>query len=60
MALHGPGGGVAGCRGLLIFLVSATLRLEPGKTAFLFDLDGTLLDSFYRHVLARGGDRGRH
>jgi HAD superfamily hydrolase (TIGR01549 family) len=27
-------------------------RLEPGKTAFLFDLDGTLVDSVYQHVLA--------
>ncbi len=26
--------------------------LEPGKTAFLFDLDGTLIDSVYQHVLA--------
>jgi HAD superfamily hydrolase (TIGR01509 family) len=27
-------------------------RLEPGRTAFLFDLDGTLVDSVYQHVLA--------
>lgn len=26
--------------------------LEPGRTAFLFDLDGTLVDSVYQHVLA--------
>jgi HAD superfamily hydrolase (TIGR01509 family) len=25
---------------------------SPGQTAFLFDLDGTLLDSVYQHVLA--------
>jgi hypothetical protein len=25
--------------------------LEPGRTAFLFDLDGTLVDSVYQHVL---------
>jgi HAD superfamily hydrolase (TIGR01549 family) len=27
-------------------------ELEPGRTAFLFDLDGTLMDSVYQHVLA--------
>ncbi|BBO76189.1 haloacid dehalogenase [Desulfosarcina widdelii] len=27
-------------------------KLEPGRTAFLFDLDGTLMDSVYQHVLA--------
>src|ERR1700732_3905484 len=27
-------------------------RLAPGRTAFLFDLDGTLVDSVYQHVLA--------
>src|SRR5436305_14815648 len=26
--------------------------LTPGRTAFLFDLDGTLVDSVYPHVLA--------
>ena len=31
---------------------TAAPRLEPGKTAFLFDLDGTLVDSVYQHVLA--------
>src|SRR3954453_21466696 len=31
---------------------ATTARLEPGKTAFLFDLDGTLVDSVYQHVLA--------
>src|SRR6187399_3387697 len=30
---------------------SAT-RMEPSETAFLFDLDGTLVDSVYQHVLA--------
>ena len=25
---------------------------EPGPEAFLFDLDGTLIDSVYQHVLA--------
>src|ERR1700753_2252388 len=25
---------------------------SPGHTAFLFDLDGTLIDSVYQHVLA--------
>ena len=32
--------------------VSMSPRLEPGRTAFLFDLDGTLVDSVYQHVLA--------
>src|SRR5688572_12770976 len=27
-------------------------RLAPGRTAFLFDLDGTLVDSVYQHLLA--------
>src|SRR5690348_6495972 len=27
-------------------------NLAPGRTAFLFDLDGTLVDSVYQHVLA--------
>jgi HAD superfamily hydrolase (TIGR01549 family) len=27
-------------------------KLAPGRTAFLFDLDGTLVDSVYQHVLA--------
>jgi HAD superfamily hydrolase (TIGR01549 family) len=27
-------------------------RIQPGRTAFLFDLDGTLVDSVYQHVLA--------
>jgi HAD superfamily hydrolase (TIGR01549 family) len=31
---------------------ATTPHLEPGKTAFLFDLDGTLVDSVYQHVLA--------
>src|SRR3954463_1333806 len=31
---------------------AAPSRLEPGRTAFLFDLDGTLVDSVYQHVLA--------
>jgi HAD superfamily hydrolase (TIGR01509 family) len=26
--------------------------ISPGRTAFLFDLDGTLVDSVYQHVLA--------
>ena len=25
---------------------------SPGRTAFLFDLDGTLVDSVWQHVLA--------
>ena len=25
---------------------------SPGQTSFLFDLDGTLIDSVYQHVLA--------
>ncbi len=29
-----------------------TLSSDPGSVAFLFDLDGTLVDSVYQHVLA--------
>jgi HAD superfamily hydrolase (TIGR01509 family) len=32
--------------------VSRRGGLAPGRTAFLFDLDGTLVDSVYQHVLA--------
>ena len=32
--------------------VSSIEDLELGRTAFLFDLDGTLVDSVYQHVLA--------
>jgi HAD superfamily hydrolase (TIGR01549 family) len=31
---------------------AAPSRLAPGRTAFLFDLDGTLVDSVYQRVLA--------
>jgi HAD superfamily hydrolase (TIGR01509 family) len=31
---------------------AARAGLAPGRTAFLFDLDGTLVDSVYQHVLA--------
>jgi HAD superfamily hydrolase (TIGR01509 family) len=31
---------------------SPSQSLAPGRTAFLFDLDGTLVDSVYQHVLA--------
>jgi HAD superfamily hydrolase (TIGR01509 family) len=31
---------------------SPNTKLAPGRTAFLFDLDGTLVDSVYQHVLA--------
>src|SRR3954454_10598867 len=31
---------------------SPSSSLAPGRTAFLFDLDGTLVDSVYQHVLA--------
>src|SRR5437879_8223410 len=29
-----------------------SLRERPGQPAFLFDLDGTLIDSVYQHVVA--------
>ena len=29
-----------------------SVRDSPGQTSFLFDLDGTLIDSVYQHVLA--------
>src|SRR5437667_4740952 len=32
--------------------VAPRAGLAPGRTAFLFDLDGTLVDSVYQHVLA--------
>lgn len=28
------------------------MHMARNKTAFLFDLDGTLIDSVYQHVLA--------
>jgi HAD superfamily hydrolase (TIGR01509 family) len=33
-------------------MTQSTPGLAPGRTAFLFDLDGTLVDSVYQHVLA--------
>jgi HAD superfamily hydrolase (TIGR01549 family) len=33
-------------------LTAPSSSLAPGRTAFLFDLDGTLVDSVYQHVLA--------
>src|SRR6266513_2304961 len=33
-------------------MTAASPSLAPGRTAFLFDLDGTLVDSVYQHVLA--------
>lgn len=33
-------------------LSSQKEQLEPGRTGFLFDLDGTLVDSVYQHVVA--------
>src|SRR5262245_54955812 len=33
-------------------LTASRPGLAPGRTAFLFDLDGTLVDSVYQHVLA--------
>lgn len=32
--------------------IAPVAGLAPGRTAFLFDLDGTLVDSVYQHVLA--------
>jgi HAD superfamily hydrolase (TIGR01549 family) len=32
--------------------VRSTSSMQPSETAFLFDLDGTLVDSVYQHVLA--------
>ena len=32
--------------------ITPRATLAPGRTAFLFDLDGTLVDSVYQHVLA--------
>src|SRR5260370_38463900 len=32
--------------------VTPRSALAPGRTAFLVDLDGTLVDSVYQHVLA--------
>src|SRR2546428_11330426 len=32
--------------------VAQRAGLAPSRTAFLFDLDGTLVDSVYQHVLA--------
>jgi HAD superfamily hydrolase (TIGR01549 family) len=33
-------------------VITTAPALAPGRTAFLFDLDGTLVDSVYQHVLA--------
>src|SRR5438876_1278763 len=38
--------------GMVTPAVAPASSLAPGKTAFLFDLDGTLVDSVYQHVLA--------
>src|SRR5262245_33712282 len=41
-----------GCREACMRTESDTLGESAGRTAFLFDLDGTLVDSVYQHVLA--------
>src|SRR5215217_7711342 len=58
MAVVNPDRIEANCRssngglGMTQSVTAPGSRLEPGKTAFLFDLDGTLVDSVYQHVLA--------
>src|SRR5947209_11508703 len=37
---------------MIVPATAASPSLAPGRTAFLFDLDGTLVDSVYQHVLA--------
>ena len=39
-------------REIAMTTVESIEDLELGRTAFLFDLDGTLVDSVYQHVLA--------
>jgi hypothetical protein len=43
-----------GERGMSRLQTETSPRRGPGRTAFLFDLDGTLVDSVYQHVLAWG------
>ncbi len=46
------GGGACGRCAALISAEKESVTVARHQTAFLFDLDGTLVDSVYQHVLA--------
>jgi len=48
----GPGAGINGPFGIYKTVVMAVRYVQTPTPSFLFDLDGTLIDSVYQHVIA--------